>query len=230
MTTTDVQKGAVAAAPQTNDSDAGPDKAQRAESAANELLAKARYDAFKLVTDARTEAESVLDEARAEADGIVKQATMTAESLHDAAKLQADELLTSANAEHDAAHETRPSTEPVETTEALEAEHEELTQRVGSLRSVADQLEVRFAALADAADRGGSNISSDEPVDPPASAIDYSPSVPSPSVDPEPAEVEERGSFYTRRSANLPSIGDAASQSALEMMRAIRSSSERRET
>ena len=125
MTTTDVQKGAVAAAPQTDDSDAGPDEAQRAESAANELLAKARYDAFKLVTDARTEAESVLDEARAEADGIVKQATMTAESLHDAAKFQADELLTSANAEHDAAHETRQSTEPVETTEALEAEHEE---------------------------------------------------------------------------------------------------------
>lgn len=57
--------------------------------------------------------------------------------------------------------------------------------------------------------------------------IDYSPAVAPPPKASEVAEEEaevpvERGSFYSRRSAKLPSIGDAGGKSALDMMRAIR--------
>ncbi len=37
-----------------------------------------------------------------------------------------------------------------------------------------------------------------------------------------PAPSLERGSFYSRRSAKLPSIGEAGGKSALDMMRSIR--------
>ncbi|MGI9642387.1 MAG: hypothetical protein ACR2N9_06360, partial [Acidimicrobiia bacterium] len=59
--------------------------------------------------------------------------------------------------------------------------------------------------------------------------MDYSPAVDPP---PKASEVEEedeedeipveRGSFYSRRSAKLPSIGEAGGKGALDMMRAIR--------
>ncbi len=222
MTTTDVQEDAVAAASKTDDSAAGSDPSEQAESAANAVLAKARYDAFKLVTDARSEAEIVLDEARTEADAIIKEATVTAEGLHDAAKLQADQFLAAATAEREASREIVDRAGETESSEALEAEHKELTQKVGSLRSLADQLEERFAALAAAADHD------EEPEETPA-VIDYAPSVQAPSPETARPEPEERGSFYSRRSANLPRIGDAAGQSALDMMRSIRSSSENRE-
>jgi cell division septum initiation protein DivIVA len=229
MTTTDVQKDAVAAASKVDDSAAGPDPSKQAESAAHALLAKARYDAFKLVTDARSEAESVLDEARTEADAIIKEATVTAEGLHDAAKLQADQFLTAATAEREASREIVDQAEATESSEALEAEHVELTQKVGSLRSLADQLEERFAALAAAADRGDDTETIGTTDETPAAVVDYEPTVTAPSTESDRAEPEERGSFYSRRSANLPRIGDAAGQSALDMMRSIRESSEKKE-
>ena len=110
----------------------------------------------------------------------------------------------------------------------LEAEHAELTERVSRLRILADHLEERFAALANSAQPVAAPAAP-APQPPPkdestAPILDYAPSVPHPVAEPEP-EAEpptERGSFYSRRSAKLPSIGDAGGKSALDMMRAIR--------
>ncbi len=56
------------------------------------------------------------------------------------------------------------------------------------------------------------------------SSLDYSPSVPRPIpsvVNDEPAN-EERWSYYSRRSANLPRSGDSGSKDALSAMRSMR--------
>lgn len=196
---------------------------------ATEVLAKARYDAFRLVTEARQEAETILDQAREEAAEITREAELKAESILDAARVQAAEIR---------------SSEPVATEEVteesvaeLEAEHQQLTDQVGSLRALADQLEKRFAALAAQAETRPATPPADpqHEASPPSSGpagpvLDYSPSVPAPSraeavadkaEDGEEPE-EERGSFYSRRSAKLPRIGEAGGKSALDMMRSIR--------
>ncbi len=53
--------------------------------------------------------------------------------------------------------------------------------------------------------------------------LDYSPSVPPPSRSTEPTtENEEPESFYTRRSANLPHIGDSAAEDSFSVIRSMR--------
>jgi hypothetical protein len=180
------------------------------------VLAKARFDAFQVVTEARKEAESILEEAREEAAEIVTAAKMQAESIVDAAHLGADEVRTNAAATPDP-----PTTDG--SSAALEAEHDELVARVTSLRSIADQVEERFAALAAGANTRTVVEAATAPI------LDYSPSVArassevadEPAAD-APAAPAEKGSFYNRRSANLPSIGDDGGRSALDMMRSIR--------
>ena len=213
MTATEMQHDATAA---SNTGDATAGTSPEPEDEAKSILAKARYEAFRLMTDARTEAEEILDDARSEAAAIRKEAEMQAESIVDAAHMQAEEI------------RTAPAPAPAEAAETvahLEQEHEELTQRVTSLRTLADQLEERFAALAENANASRPDI--DEP---PRPVLDYSPSVPPPTPaeprhDEEPIDDEvptERGSFYSRRSAKLPRIGSDGGQSALDMMRSIR--------
>ncbi|MGI9641766.1 MAG: hypothetical protein ACR2N9_03175, partial [Acidimicrobiia bacterium] len=214
---------------------------------ARELLAKARFDAFRMVTDGRKEAESILEEAKEEAARILSAAQETATSVVESAETEAEDLQSSA--EDASADATATETAVAE----LEEEHQQLTERVGSLRVLADQLEERFAALATHAntsklhdeshdDTDAAPIDSSEPLVPPPAAddtnvepsepvakpvIDYSPAVAPPpkasDVDDEEDEVPvERGSFYSRRSAKLPSIGEAGGKGALDMMRAIR--------
>jgi vacuolar-type H+-ATPase subunit H len=195
-----------------------------------ELLKKARYDAFRLVTEAREEAESILDDSRNEAADIVREAEMTAESILDAARLQADDLRSKI------ATDTSPDPEAEASVAELEAEQQELTDRVGSLRELADQLEERFAALAAHSDTTEPEDSTPRPAngredtDSSKPLIDYSPAVAPPqkedaaTSEADDSPTEERGSFYSRRSANLPRIGDAGGKSALDMMRSIRES------
>jgi vacuolar-type H+-ATPase subunit E/Vma4 len=195
---------------------------------AKELLAKARFDAFRIVTDGRKEAESILEEARTEAARIIDEAASTAASLVTNARREAEEKQASTD-------ETSSEADATKTAVAeLEEEHQQLTDRVGSLRALADQLEERFAALAAHANTSNVAGSSDndetqsDPADEERGPVfDYSPSVaPPPEVsdtgDDEDDVPVERGSFYSRRSAKLPSIGDAGGKSALDMMRAIR--------
>lgn len=189
------------------------------------ILATSRYEAFRLVTDARTEAETIIEEARSEAAGIVKAAEMTATSKIEDAETHATEIIEAAERQASQPTTTLPPSDSG--TGSLEAEHRQLSERVSSLRVLADQLERRFAALAATSSNGG------EPADAPraqrVTTLDYSPSVPPPSSDAEPSiepppveEAPERGSFYSRRSANLPRIGEAGGKSALEMTRSIR--------
>jgi len=224
---------------------------------AKELLAKARFDAFRMVTDGRKEAESILDEAKNEAARILAAAQETAASVVETAENEAEELQSSADGA------TAEATATESAVAELEEERQQLTERVGSLRVLADQLEERFAALATHANTTGlhrddadtADSASVAPSEPPATAttdaspaaaavpedeaptepsesfvkpvIDYSPAVAPP---PKASEVEaeadevpvERGSFYSRRSAKLPSIGEAGGKGALDMMRAIR--------
>jgi cell division septum initiation protein DivIVA len=217
MTTTDMQHEASHAASQ--DASDGPSSAgptPLTSNQASELLAKARYEAFRLVTEARQEAEEILDEARAEAASIRKDAEVQAESIVDAAHVRSKEIIGSA--------EPDPDAQAAEAVANLEHEHDELTQRVSSLRTLADQLEERFAALAATANATHPAIE-----EPPRPVLDYSPSVPHP-VTTEPVDADqgepdpERGSFYSRRSAKLPRIGDAGGKDALDMMRSLRES------
>ncbi|MGI9666053.1 MAG: hypothetical protein ACR2N2_02990 [Acidimicrobiia bacterium] len=220
--TTDVQKETSDAPEALVDTTTAPD----ASDASAEVLAKARFEAFGLVTEARKEAESIIDEAREQAADIVKEAEMIAESIRDAARLEASE----ARAErHDTPAAEDSAEVTPETTAALEAEHQELEDRVGSLRDLADQLEDRFAQLAADSEpqvapvATGTEDASDAPV------LDYSPSVepPAPEVEQTVGETDgeaEKGSFYSRRSAKLPRIGDEGGKSALDMMRSIRAS------
>jgi F0F1-type ATP synthase membrane subunit b/b' len=216
MTTTNMQPDA-AAVSGSDDQPVAETTSPGAADEAKAVLAKARYEAFRLVTDARNEAEEILDQARAEAEAIRNEAEMQAESIVDAAHLRAGEVTP-----------PEPSGESAESVAQLEQEHEELTQRVSSLRTLADQLEERFAALA-----AHATAPRPELEEPPRPVLDYSPSVAAPP----PAEatdelddstdddvVPERGSFYSRRSAKLPRIGEAGGQSALDMMRTMRES------
>lgn len=237
MTTTDMQHTTSESTADTDPTVA--DTPSQADDGAS-MLAKARYDAFRTVTEARQEAETILDEARTEAADLIREAEMTAESIRDAARLQADDDRATTGAPI-LSEQTASTAEEVAD---LHEEHQHLTDRVSSLRMLADQLEERFAALAkqaqgEPADRG--HIESDTADTParstdPSTApvLDYAPSVPAPapaadasmdeSGDDAPQAPAERGSFYSRRSAKLPRIGDAGGKSALDMMKSIRES------
>lgn len=188
------------------------------EEQARQIVAKARYEAFALVTEARGEAEAILDEARAEASGRIREAELHAESLVDAARIRADEIPGS---------DDRDDSERAE----LEAEHEELTERVSTLRSLARELEQRFDELTAQAEGQTVEPAMDSvqsnTVHAPSAApvLDYSPAVqplPKANAAEQDAVEDEKGSFYNRRSAKLPRIGDEGGRSALDMMRSIR--------
>ncbi|GMR03044.1 MAG: hypothetical protein BMS9Abin20_1403 [Acidimicrobiia bacterium] len=217
----------------SSDAAAGSEVLEQANEEAKQLLAKSRYDAFRLVIEAREEAETILDEARAEAAGTLKAATITAESKIDVAELNAAEIIDKAQERAATVIESaqeRPSTDatPDTTPTALKAEHQELSDQVDSLRALASQLEERFAALAESTPPGfTSSELEDSSTGNGKPTLDYSPSVPrndtSHEPDPVPPKDVDRGSFYSRRSAKLPRIGEAGGKSAFDMTRNIRS-------
>lgn len=202
-----------------------------------ELIAKARYDAFRLMTEARSEADEVLDQARAEAGGTVTAAEIVAESTIAKAKEEAAETIIAAKEEAAAivasalrtAGEHSPANDPV----ALTAEHRELSDRVSTLRVVADQLEERFAALASTAgtpivtgDRSDEPTPSDSvPAVVPEAMSASEASVTDTAVD--LTDASDRGSFYNRRSANLPRLGQDNGQNVNDMTRIMRESLDR---
>lgn len=205
---------------------------EHAEDASRQLLAKARYDAFRLMTEARDEAETILDEARAEATGTRSAAEITSGSMIEEATARAAAIVESAHEEAATivagAHRKAGEETPPSTDDALEAEHKALSERVSTLRTLADQLEDRFAALARTA--APPPRETPAPDSPTSATLDYSPSVaPPPKVvpkDPNDFADEAKESFYNRRSANLPRLGDDGGRSALDMTRAMRQSLE----
>jgi hypothetical protein len=211
--------------------DSGTKPDVQAEDASRKLLAKARYDAFRLMTEARDEAETILDEARAEAAGTKKAAEITAETVSEKASVDAAAIVEASREEAAAivasAHRTAGEQSVAEDSGTLEAEHKALSDRVSTLRTLADQLEDRFAALAATAAAPTPAPASKE-MEPQRSAIDYSPSV-SPASEPDErtdadVPIEERRSFYSRRSAKLPRLGEEGGKGALDVTRALRES------
>jgi len=212
------------------------DTRQEVETASRELLAKARYDAFRLMTEARDEAESILDEARAEAAGTITAARITAEATTAKAQSDAEATKTAATEEVAtivaSAHRRTGEQSQTEDSVALEAEHRALSDRVSNLRTIADQLEDRFAALAKTAGSSPADADGTPPAAPassPEPVLDYSPSVAKATRREEdqeiPAESEVvKESFYNRRSAKLPRLGDDGGRSALDMTRIFRES------
>jgi vacuolar-type H+-ATPase subunit H len=207
------------------------DTSAQAEDASRQLLAKARYDAFRLMTEARDEAETILDEARAEAAGTRKAAEIAAESVVTKADDDASTIVASAQEEAAAivasAHRTAGEQRLADDSDELEAEHQALSDRVSTLRTLAAQLEDRFAALAaPSAEPAVPQERTDEATTEVTSpAVDYSPSVANPEDEQTGTETEmsdERGSFYNRRSANLPSIGEEGGRGVLDMTRSMR--------
>ncbi|MDK1011402.1 MAG: hypothetical protein QGM46_10270 [Actinomycetota bacterium] len=220
------------------------------EDVTRDLLAKARYDAFRLVTEAREEAENSLEEARTQEAGIVKAARITADATAQKADAAAKATVIAAKEEVAAivasAHRTAGEQTMGSDAAALEVEHRELSHRVSTLRDVAEQLEARFAALALTAAGPPPGSATSDPVEsdtelsaPPLThprvAIDYSPSVSPPEKDDETEAKKEsdsdetnveRDSFYHRRSASLPSLGEDGGRSALDMTRSMRASLE----
>jgi len=206
------------------------DTGSRGDDGSLELIAKARYDAFRLMTDARSEADEILDQARAEAGGTVKAADIVAESTVAKAKTDAEATILAAKEEAAAivasalrtAGERQQSTNSV----ALQDEHQELSDRVSTLRSVADQLEDRFAALARTA---STPISSGNTPEEPA-PTDSTPSISHQDTKASEASTEDptnKGSFYNRRSANLPRLGQENGQNVNDMTRIMRKSLDR---
>jgi len=210
------------------------DQTDQAEDASRQLLAKARYDAFRLMTEARDEAETILDEARAEAAGTRTAAELTAESTADKADTAAKAIIESAHEEAATivarAHRTAGEQQPVEDGEQLEAEHKALSDRVSTLRSLADQLEDRFAALAKTvADPESERTPTTDVAAADNSGIDYAPSVaPQTKATREDASTgsDDRESFYNHHSANLPRLGEEGGRSAFNMTRMMRETME----
>ncbi len=193
-----------------------------------QLLAKARYDAFKLMTETSQEAEDILVQARTEAAGTLKAADISAEAIVEKAKANAQATITSATEEGAAivakAHRSAgEEATPPDTTELLN-EHRNLTDRVSTRRTLANQLEDRFAALASTT--GGAQSKTTEPKTVAAPTTDHSPSMaPETSVETkeEKSPVSDgRGSFYNRRSANLPRLGKEDRESVAAMTRNLR--------
>ena len=162
------------------------DTAQQAEVASRELLAKARYDAFRLMTEARDEAETILDEARAEAAGTKKAAEITAETVATKAAHDAAVIVESAREEAATivagAHRSSVEQRMIEENDELEAEHQALSDRVSTLRTLATQLDDRFAALAAPAAEVAEPEDAPEEVAPDlrSRTVDSSPSVETP--------------------------------------------------
>jgi hypothetical protein len=208
---------------------------QEVESVSRDLLAKARYDAFRLMTEARGEAETILDEARAEATGTLTAARISAEATATKAKSDADATKLAAIEDAAAivasAHRTAGEQSQPENSVALKDEHRALSERVSTLRTIADQLEDRFTALAMTAGTSparAADASADATRRNPVPVLDDSPSVPTTANDEvaaAPVERDiERDSFYNRRSAKLPHLGEDGGRSALAMTRMFRES------
>jgi hypothetical protein len=189
------------------DSDGSPETAVAADRAANEarqIIAKARYEGFRMVTDARNDADAILDEAKAGAAEL-----LSASEANDAiAGENAD--LTAVNA-------------------ALRVEYNELVDLVNESQDLIERLDTRLLDLATMPDTVTSSdkersgeVSADATSTVPAFVFDYSPSV-APAPKPSRTKTTSRAeSFYTRKSAKLPRIGREGGKDALDAVKAMR--------
>ncbi len=178
---------------------------------ARQTIAKARYEAFRMVTDARSDADAILDDARAEA----LELASAGDSNTDIAGENAD--LVAVNA-------------------ALRLESNELIDLINASQELVERLDMRLLDLATMPDTivlADSEVSTDmAPVDSAVATpyvFDYTPSVapaPKPAQTISPARAE---TYYTRKSAKLPRIGSEGGKDALDIVKAMRDSMRERD-
>ena len=172
----------------------------RSENEARQIIAKARYEAFRMVTDARNDADAILDEARAEAAELV-----------------------GASEDNDAV--AGENADLVAVNAALRVEYNELVDLVNESQDLIEKLDTRLLDLATMPDAGTSaDVGQPDMVSTaaPAFVFDYSPSVaPAPKPSRKTTTVRAE-SFYTRKSAKLPRIGREGGKDALDTIKAMR--------
>lgn len=189
-----------------------------ARTVADEIIAKARYDAFRMVTDARTEAEAILAQAETEAP--------SPQPTSDTGDTEA-EL-------------SERAVELTEEVARLDEVRERLIEKVTATRALLNNLEERLARIAKTpplASGGTAATPTQHSITVEVTSEETDPLPPAASVDAVPAAAigagteppvgspqsdGHKGSFYSRRSAKLPSIGASGGQSALSAMSSIR--------
>lgn len=157
------------------------------------------------VQEAEDEARKIVASARYEAFRLMTGAREEAESILDQARAEAADILTRAGTE------TPPSAVPSETAvsprtppaDDAQLREDHSSDPNGPFRGIADQIEERFASM-DPTSRGDTG-------DP----QELDPAIPT-------AREQTRASFYNRRSAKLPRLGEEAGRSALDMSRTMR--------
>ena len=172
----------------------------------DELLAKAKQDAEEMVADARRAAFVLMTESRNDADRAIAES----KSLVDMARTEALSLVTAAKEET-----ARLVTERKATLAKLQASYEAecamLMDRINTLRSMSDELNVRIPAPPDT-ETSQAPPSPNEGRTADAPPVENTPD--QEDDDDAPIAGRPHGSFFGHRSAELPRIGEGADRSA----------------
>ncbi len=214
-----------------------------AQEAANKILSEAKYEAYKVLTDAKAEADQITSEARAEADHAVTRARAEAETSVADARREAFTIVSSIKDETERLiAEQKMAADQI--AQDAEEENRELLDKVVKLRAVARDIEARLHAVAVGAIDDilattsliESQISANGEL---AGLIaqrrlvalpgrdrveEHSDAPQTPTNGEEDHEVPagRRQSFYSRRSAGLPRIGQGQGSAILAKMAELR--------
>lgn len=215
---------------------------ESAQESANKILSEAKYEAYKVLTDAKTEADQITDEARQGAEQAVERARAEAETSVADARREAFTIVSSIKDETERLiTEQRMAADQI--AQEAEEENRELLDRVVKLRAVARDIEARLHAVAVGAIDDilattsliESQINANGDL---AALVAQRRMVALPGRDreadetPTETETEEpredevpvgrRQSFYSRRSAGLPRIGQGQGSAILAKMAELR--------
>ncbi|NNF63943.1 MAG: hypothetical protein HKN07_06755 [Acidimicrobiia bacterium] len=201
----------------------------------------AQREAYEMITAARTDSEAALSSARTEATEIIERARAEATTIIAAAKKESSEIFAMIEdesarivADRDAELKAR--------SDAFDKEHEEVRGRLAQWHTIATDLESRMSAIARGSLSQLTEVTSTlnthkaelepsrfESVTPPPQKApeayrsrftDLAESVE--SEEKKEVEPEVRGSYYSRRSANLPRLGADAAGGVLSAVSALR--------
>jgi DivIVA domain-containing protein len=194
---------------------------------ADKILADARYEAFKTLTDTTEEAEQALREANAQAQSLVTEARAEAETTLTEARREAISIITDIKKEGERLIAEREE-QLADMDRLHKEEHGELINKVETYRRVATDLEARLKAIARGAVEeiaaAGSLITAEIEGEliklsrQTHRAVDSSD-----AADPGEEVPRERGSYYRRKSASLPRLGEESTSSVSAAIRALRS-------
>lgn len=223
-------------------------EASAAHAEAEAVRKSAQREAYEMITAARTDSEAALSSARAEATEIVERARAEATVIIAAAKNESTEIF--AMIEDESARIVADREAELQArAEAFDKEHEEVRGRLAQWHTIATDLESRMSAIARGSLSQLTEVTATlnkhqaelepsrfESVTPPPQKApeayrsrftDLKESVE--SEEKKAVEPEARGSYYSRRSANLPRLGADAAGGVLSAVGALRPAPENTE-